>query len=311
MGIQLSPIQSPSEGLGFSDDKIRFVWCSDVHITGHFDAPANNLRLAVADCNVWRPNAFVMTGDVGDVTFNYLQRVFYITWACNRPVRLALGNHDEEENTLGAGNPNTAMLEGVTALNRPAPFYWSEQWSSGDGTITALALYLDCNFYADDPDAPPPGNSAYHEPGDRIGFITGMPSGGYWTEMPQAELDWIVTTLAADTSDMVLVFMHLEAGASRMTNFTALADALQTDPLARPLVLFSGHNHDSARTQILLSATNGEKFTTYKIPAMSESGAWARVTLSVSGGALVVDGMELHNYTDPGGWTVGDPFTTA
>ena len=194
-------------------------------------------------------------------------------------------------------------------MNRPSPFWYSEMLTSGDGTFTALCLFLDTIFYDDDPtpeDAP--GNSPNHEPGDRWGIANITPSGGWFKMFPQAELDWITATLAANTSNAVLVFLH-HPPPGRFTNFAALADTLQPD--ARPIILFNGHNHAWATTRTLATTDALRTFTFYEMVNMSTSFAWCRVTLGFSGGDITVDQLQIHNFTNPGGWTIDLPFVLA
>ena len=304
-------ISKPRRTLSASDNKIRFVWSSDEHV-GNADTDAQVLAvdLAVNDCNDWLPNAFISTGDVCGNNIYQLGRWFYHMWRCQRPVYLVMGNHDRSEYSPGSyGNP--ASVSGEMLMDREKTYY-SEVLISGDGAVRALCLFLDCNFYADDPTPlNEPGNSLYHSAGDAIGASDITPGGGFYKMFPQEELDWITATLAADVlSDYVLVFMHYQPRVdSKLTNQAALADVLQAD--SRPIIGFCGHDHGNALVCSLATTDALRTFNFYKVPSLQESGAWCRVTLGWNGSAIAIDGMELYHYTDPGEWTVNAPFTVA
>lgn len=307
----VSKINKPIKPLGHSDDKIRFIWLSDNHVgNSDTDSQVVALEKAVSDCNDWKPNAFIVNGDVCGNTVYQLARWFNHTWRCQRPVYLAIGNHDLSEHAPGSyGNP--ADISGSNLMDRPSPFNQSFMLTSGDGTVAALCIIMDSGYYDDDPDDPPPGDSIYHNPGDRIGASDITPSGGYYRQFTAAQLSWVASTLAADTtSDYILVFSHYQPrDGVRVTDYTALADVLQGD--SRPIIGFCGHDHGDAKVATLTTMDTLDTYNFYKIPAMLESGAWCRVELDWNGAAISIDLMELQNYTDPGGWTINAPFTVA
>lgn len=299
-----TPVQTIEQPLGFSDGVIRFVWLTDAADATYL--PTSNLRKAIADLNTWRPNALVLTGDIANNTTAGTLALWNVINTAQRPVFWAIGNHDEEEITLGEGVPNTVPLQGFTAWNQVAPFWKSTQWASGDSTFKARVLVLDGNFYDDDPDDPPPGDSANHEPGDRIGYHTTEPAGGFSRQWTQVQADWVAAELTADSdSDAVLILSHLPPVS--VTDPERLADVLQAD--GRPALGFCGHVHEDGTSYTLTSTDTLATYTFYKAPGMSESGAWVRVSLSWNGSAMVVDALTVLNYTDPGGWTLNAPFT--
>lgn len=304
MPWQGTPVAAGSAPLGFSDDALRFIWITDNHHNEILGTRETNLRSAIADCNAWRPNAFVTTGDVGN---NYLwttQSAWNILRSCQRPVIWCIGNHDEYEETPGI--PNTADLEQYSVYNRPAPFYHYDRMVSGDGTLTALCIALDANFAAADPDGPPPGDNPNHAPGERTGWDDTQPEGGYYRQFTQGQLDWVEATLAAVAADVVIVLCHYPPQGPSPTDYQALADLLQAD--GRPAIALCGHVHNDGTSYTLTSTDTLVSYTCYKAPSMASSGAWVRATLSLVGGAINVDSFAVMNYTDPGGWTLNLPF---
>jgi hypothetical protein len=300
-GIAVETDQQP---LGIVDGSIRFVWATDAHTNTAI--PGANIRKAIDDCNTWRPQGLVLTGDISDNSGAGALACWYTVRTTQRPALWPIGNHDEEELTLGAGHPDTAVIAADNGWRQPAPFWRATHWESGDGTWRALVLVLDSNFYDDDPDAAPPGNCPNHVPGDRIGYSAGEPGGGYWHQLTVAQAAWVAQQLAADqASDAVLVFVHYPPVS--ITDPTRLADVLQAD--GRPCVGFCGHVHQDATSYLLTSTDTLWTATFYKCPAMQESLSWTRVTLGWDGSAITVDEMLVKNYTDPGGWTINAPFT--
>lgn len=296
--------------MAHSDDQLRFVWITDTHVVSDTSASrVLNLESAVADLNTWQPNALISTGDVGNNPTSTVRKHFEVMQQARRPVYTAIGNHDEHEYDNGAGNgTNVTELEGTKFFNRSAPFNQSFQLISGDGTVKSRCLILESNIYDDDP-----GGitiSPYHEPGNRCGASTEYPGNGWWRLFNTETLTWVETQLAADTeSQMVLVFVHFPPAGATMTNYEALIDLLQTD--GRPAIGFSGHVHPDATSYTQASTDGQYDVTFYKAPAMLESGCWTRVTLGWNGSAITTGGMEIHNYTDPGGWVINEPFTVA
>ena len=283
----------PDVALGHSDAKIRFVWSTDEH--KNYAA----LGLAADDCTSWAPNAYISTGDLGDDLAPGVKASIAALRRARRPDYLIIGNHDEEEETYGAGTPNTAAIEVATAFNMSAPFYHTWTMTSGDGTLIARCFALDCNFYGGGSPSSPD-----HSVGDRIGSHSGAPAGGYKRQLGATQTTWVETTLAADaTSDIILVFMHYPVNTSSVLDESTLDAKLDAD--GRPTVGFCGHTHPNGELYTL-----GGTYTFYKCPAMKESNSWTRVTLSESGGAIVIDEMLVKNYTTPGAWTLTAPFTT-
>jgi hypothetical protein len=116
------------------------------------------------------------------------------------------------------------------------------------------------------------------------------------------------SVLSQSEGDFVIIMTHYPPGGS-CANDEIIADALQAD--GRPMIGLCGHSHSDASVSILTSTDTLASFNFYKVPAMFESGAWARVVLDWNGSAITVDEMSLQHYTDPGGWTVAEPFTVA
>lgn len=304
----VAKIEQPVVPLGFTDEKIRFIWCTDLHLDDEGVAPIADLEKAINDCNEWKPHAFIATGDLANNRLDDCRRFYYHTKRCQRPVYTCLGEHDLSEYPPGSyGNPTVDEMSGEAAYNYGPPFYYYKVLTSGDGTFTALCLFLETLYYDDDPtplDAP--GNSAYHSPGDRWGISDITPLGGYYKQIPSEELAWITATLAAVDSDVVLVFIHQSPiEASRIVNLAELADTLQPDP--RPIIGFAGHLHGWATTRTLTTTDTLRSFTFYEMVAMMDSYAWCRVTLGFAAGNITVDSLHIYNYTDPGTYLISDP----
>lgn len=300
-------VPKPSRPMPWTDDKIRFVLSTDEHI--HNDMTAAQvvaLHKAVDFCNDWLPNAYISTGDLGNNVVGHVQRAMSQLWRLHRPFLFCIGNHDENE--LSTGVQDTALLAGETAFNMSAPYYYSTQLTSGDGSVKALCLFIDCNYYDDSPDGQT--DHASYDPGDRMGNAghdPSQPGGGFYKMFPQAQLDWVAATLAADNdSDMVLYFCHYANAANRVNNPEDLADVLYAD--GRPLMGYSGHLHTHARNFPLIT-TAEQEIPFYQLPAMLNSGCWCAVTLGMDGSAIEIDSMVIHNFTNPGVLEIDLPFT--
>lgn len=295
-------ITTPQQDMAFSDSKIRFIWSTDEHISGpSLQTRRDNLKLAVDDCNVWRPNAYVSTGDLSSNDVTYLNTAFGILSACQRPVYVAIGNHDEEEVSYGAGHPNTEPLTQWNAFNQSAPFYKSDIWTSGDGTVSALVLVLDGNIYDDHP---PDDISPDHEPGDRVG----APGDAYWRQFG-VQLDWVTAQLSTHPDqDFVIVITHYPPtplSVGNMTDWAALVDRLRAD--GRAAIGFSGHTHSLIGSCSQASTDEAYTLTVYVAPSLLDAFGWVRVTLD----GPTVESAIIQHYTDPGEWVVGAPFTVA
>lgn len=312
MGWVTAIPKPPQQPMAFTDHAIRFLWTTDEHtstFSANTDVNVVGLRRAIARVNEWRPNAYISTGDNGlfhgEDTWRYLLETRHVL----RPFKWAIGNHDEVEYEPdgSAGNPNTAQVE--VQYDRAAPFYRTDTLVSGDGTFAARCLHLDCNFYADDPDGG--GDSPDHEPADRIGVIEGSPPGGYRRMIPQSQLDWVASTLAADTdSDCVLVFVHyMNNTGGHIVDWSGLADALQAD--GRPTALFGGHLHVSPQNFGLTTSDEQRTYDFYQMCAGLDTGAWCEVTLSFADSDIVIDSMVVCNFTQPGELTIESPFVLA
>jgi len=310
MGWQNSPVVIPELSMPFTDNKLRFVWVTDTHITAPLDAQDIALRKCVDDCNEWRPNALLHTGDIGDDLLRRVQNACYVLRTCQRPVITCLGNHDEYE--LSSGVTNSELIRQYPCFDRN-PFYYSTRITSGDGSLTALVLSLDGNYYDDDPtpgDAP--GNSSVYHPGDRYGSTQGAATsaGGYFRMLPADQLTWVANTLASDNSNIVIVMLHypvLSPGATTISNYAALADILYA--AGKPTIGLCGHIHDSGGYNLVKTTDQAHSFTFYKAPALLESKGWCRLTLSMTGSTINVDSAVMQNYTNPGAWVLNAPFS--
>lgn len=305
----------PTVPMPWADDKIRFIWSTDEHIINNLtSANAVALGKAVDDCNEWLPNAYISTGDSANTQLYELQRYMSQIWRLRRPFLFCPGNHDlSEYNTNGTGgqlgSPNLDKISEESAWNLPFPWWRSLQLSSGDGTIKARCIFVNTNYYDDDPNGIK--ISAYHDPDVPLGISTDSPPGGYYVRIPQAHLDWIAAELAADTdSQMALIFTHYTPLPSlQVTNFKALAGVLQVD--GRPTIGFSGHLHISADNYPLTTTDGLRTYPFYQLPAMVDSLCWCRVTLGWDGTDIDIDGMVVHNFNQPGALTINLPFTLA
>lgn len=307
MTWQTTPIATGVQPMAFTDSSLRWVWVTDSHVQALGDTKDVALKAAVNDCNVWRPNAFIHTGDIGDNSIDRVQRAFNNLKNCQRPLFGVIGNHDENE--VVPGTPNTALLQSMDTFNR-FPFYFTDVMTSGDGTLKARCLFLDCNIYNTNPSDPTVVNVS-HVVGDRVGYSANEPAGGSYRKLGTAQLAWITSVLAADTtSNIILVFPHYPIAQIGVVPLDGklVADALQAD--GRPAAIFGGHIHPDATSYTLTSTDTLKSYTNYKLTAMLESNSWCRVVLHLAAGAIVIDQLEIHNFTDPGGWTINAPFTS-
>lgn len=287
-----------------ADPTIRFVWSTDSHIVNSEDDRDAALRKAVADCNKWRPNAFIHTGDIGDNNSDRVLRGIYVLQNCQRPVYTCIGNHDEHEPS-SAGSPDTDSISGWNGFGEQ-PFYHSKVMTAGDGSWSALCLFLDCNYYDDDP-SQTIADSSNHSPGDRIGYHTSSPSGGYYRRFGPTQLQWIEDTLSADTtSDIVLVFCHYPPVGQTCTDYAILVDKLQAD--GRPSIGFCGHSHPSGQPVTISSTDSLLDLIMHKAPAMQESFGWVRVVLGFVAPNIDIQEMAVQNYLELDGWSLDPPF---
>ena len=296
--------QGEMMSLGTSDDKIRLVWQTDTHATV-LATTQNDLSAAVADLNTWRPNALIITGDIGGNALENTRAAWSVLNTAHRPKIVAIGNHDEEELTFGAGNPNTEAIEGVAFWNQPAPFNHAHVITSGDNSFSALCLALDSNIYDDDPSEVL--ISPYHSPGDRCGSSVEYPDNSWWRMFNTDTLTWVGSQLEAHPEcAAILVVLHYPPTGVTMTNYSALVDIIQAD--GRPCIGFAGHVHENATTYSAQSTDTILSIPFYKAPAALDSHCWTRVTLSMSGGNISVDEMLVRNFTNPAAWTINAPF---
>lgn len=269
-----------------NDGRLRFVWSTDNHWhANNGQQQAESLAAAVADCNNWQPDLFINTGDFGDNTLATVQAAFAITSQCLRPVHVAIGNHDEWEDPIGTAQ--TSAITGPDCFNRPAPFYYSEEYNN------ALLCFLDCNFYGDIPDQ-------YHNVGDRVGYYAGANFGLQKRQLGATQLQWLSDTMAGSDADYVLVFLHYPQ--RQIADSAALLSALAAD--GRPVTAFYGHDHNKAQK----FTHSGIPF--YKCPALLESHSWTRVTVSEAG---AVEHLIIRNFTDPNAgqentWTIDNAY---
>lgn len=287
---------------------MRFVWLTDSHNVTSNGKPSSDdgVRRAIAYADSEAVDAILHTGDIGNDSADNCAWVMAYLRAATTPLLWCNGNHSEEESPVGT--PSTAAFEASRCWNMSAPF-WHTTTITGDGGEVARVLSLDSNFYADDPDGIE--NSPYHVPGDRIGVHSTDPSGGYYRQFTTAQLDWVASTLAADSdSDYILVLTHYPPAGKGQIDRTLLADALQAD--GRPVIILSGHVHPDGKTYTLTSTDGLAEFTVYKCPAMLESHSFTDLQITWSGGTPTVTLAEVHNYTLPlASWTISAPFTVA
>lgn len=301
---QSTPIQTQPVNCAFNDDILRFVWVTDSHTRNNDVALLRtNMDKAIADCNDWRPDFFVHTGDLADNTPVRVLGNFYQMMACRRPVMVAIGNHDEYEAVLGS--PQTAAIEGFNGFNQTAPFWHTRTWTTQNGGTTFRLIFLDFNFYAVDPNGIK--ISPAHQAGDRVGYSTSEPSGGWMRQLGQRQRDWVAATLAADrSSDAVLVFHHYRLRTNAVVDAIEMIDVFQAD--GRPTLGFHGHDHNNAYMLEQNSSDGRYTWQSYKCPALLESGSWTRASLHIAAGAIVIDALDIYNYTNPGTWTIDAPF---
>jgi len=282
------------------DDQIHLLWATDMHVAVDNTAPTPWLIQAVADCNSWLPTAFICTGDIANATLAHLIVGMNIMRNARVPLIVVIGNHDENENDLGIGNLNTAAVVVESVVNMTAPFYRATTLTSGDGTVSALVLTLDTNFHND-------ARSAGRITGNRVGWKTSDIPGGYLRQFGTTQLDWVAAQIAASDADFVVVAMHYPPVG--VVDSASLADVLQA--AARPTIGLCGHNHPHGEVYALTSTDTLATYDILKSPGMEQSGAWTRLSLALGEGVVTVAGAVVQNYTDPGGWTIGEPFTVA
>lgn len=290
--------------------ELRLIWLTDTHnITTPTAIRDGGVSAALADANTWKADAVIHTGDIGDnqpenvaAAFNLLRSV-----AISCPLITVVGNHDEYEST--PGTPNTATIEGANYFNRSAPFYHTGTMACGNGALVARWLTVDNNFYdvqASDPSVV----NASHSVGDRLGHSSSEPAGGSYRRFGTTQLDWIASTLAADTtSQMILMLLHYPPATSNPTDRALFADKLAAD--GRPVMLLCGHVHPNG-TIYSFTTTDGKRtYAAYKMPATQESGAYCRIRVRVGGRnsySPYVAELSVMNFTNPGGWTLTAPF---
>lgn len=301
---------------GFQPDlgELRLIWLTDSHnITTPTAIRDGGVSAALADANTWRADAVIHTGDIGDNQPENVAQAFALLryTAINCPLITVIGNHDEYESVLGT--PNTATIEGASYFNRSSPFYHTGLLTSANGSLRCRWLTVDNNIYSERADDPTWVYPA-HTPGQRCGFNASEPvPGGSYRQFGATQLAWIASTLAADTtSDMIMMLLHYPPATSNPTDIKALADVLQTD--GRPVMSMCGHVHPNG-TIYQFSTTDGRRtYSSYKMPATMESGAYCRIRVRVGGRnshlPLVAE-MSVCNFTNPGGWTLSTPFVLA
>jgi len=295
---------APLLPLAFDDEKVRFIVVGDVHWLTVGDFRDTALRAAIADLNTWKPNALIQIGDLGH---NFPERVesahAILKTGCKRPMKFVVGNHDIYEYA-----PGTNSAPAVSSfLQRPTPMTDSFTMVSGDNSLFIRCIILDCNYYRYHPSRIHP----VYVTGDYLGSNDALdPGSGYYRQIGTTQLNWMADELAKDTtSQAVIVFSHYPLAQIGIVPLDGklVADILQVD--GRPAALFSGHIHPDATTYTLPSTDGIATYTVYKMPALQESGAWLRVELHVTEGAIVIDQLLVKNFTQPGTWTINAPFT--
>lgn len=288
-----------------SDNRIRFLWCTDSHIhtmpaiSSAHDVRVHYLDAAIDAANAWRPDFFLHTGDIGNNRTDRTRFAFFRLMRCRVPQVLVIGNHDEWEPT--SGNPDTsAITEMYGAFDGTVRVV-----TSGDTSWSLVVITLDWNHYDDDPAGLV--MSAQHEPGDRVGEMEPQIPSSYYRMLGTAQRNWLAATLATTAGDALAIMMHYPPNA-KTTDHIALADILQAD--GRPVIGFCGHGHEHAQVFPLTSTDELVTYSFYKAPSIQDCQGWVQVALSFDDD-LVIDQMALHNYNPPGAWIVQTPFTVA
>jgi len=261
-------------------------------------------RKFIADCRLWKPNAMLLTGDIGGSVSgsNPCIKAWLMARTGLVPVYYANGNHEPFEDVKGT--PSMGPLEQINAFNMTYPFLKTAQISSGDGSFKIRMIVLDWNYYNDTG----ADQIAEHTTGDYIGHHADYVGLSFKRQYGSAQLAWVQSVLAADTtSNAIAIMTH---GPSINNNFVAddlsLGDLLYAD--GRPAIGFGGHFHPDGSLWTQKRTGGSDVCTIYKCPAMQESKSWTRVSLSWTGSAIAIDEMAVKNYTNPGGWTLNSPF---
>lgn len=282
---------------------LRFAWITDSHCYVGDGSRVANVQTA---CDYADANSFdyiVHTGDMGNDSAANTQLAMDVMNAATTPLLWCNGNHSEIEDPVGT--PSTAAYEVAALWNQSAPFYHTTQ-ITGSGGEKARVLSLDCNIYDDSPlgdlDSPD------HTPGDRIGYHSSNPPGGYYRQFGATQLTWVETTLSGDsTSDYIIVLTHFPPQGVTQTDYASLADKLQAD--GRPVVILCGHNHPKATSYTLTTTDELDTYTMYKCPGMQESGSFTDLQITWNGTAPTVAQATVRNYYHPAtSWTFEAPF---
>jgi predicted phosphohydrolase len=277
--------------MAFTDEKIRILWATDTHqLDQSASAADTSLAGAVSDCNDWKPNVLLLTGDGGSLNdLEDTKKCGSILDNLQRPRIWVVGNHDESG---PEGSTTVDTIKQSHLLDTDTPMYKTGVLVSGDGSFRARWFALDGNVAADS------------------GLRVGGEDGNELRVYNAAQRAFIQATLAADSdSNGIFVFQHHPPTDPEIANSPALVDLFQAD--GRPVLGFCGHVHQHAMEFIATSTDGTFTYPVYKAPALLDSGAWVRVTLSAGAGAINIDGLEIHNFTNPGGWTISAPFTLA
>jgi predicted phosphohydrolase len=267
------------------------------------------MRAAIDRANSWRACAYVNTGDLGNDFIYNVRKGFSWMRGANVEAWVCIGNHDEYEAVTGI--TNAAQLVDPLFFGLGPPFYHAKRMVSGDGTRTALCLFLDCNLYWEDTGDAIPAEPS-HTNGGRVGTYTGVPAGGDKRKLYTAQLNWIQATLAANADcDAIFVMTHYPTAGSYIGDYALLCDLLQAD--GRAALAFCGHVHPDAYTETQLSTDGLYSLTFLKAPATQTRGCWQEVTLSYNGALagnnrIVIDALEVHNFTNPGVEVINAPF---
>lgn len=292
--------------------ELKLVWLTDSHnITTPTAIRDSAITSALAMANSWAADALIHTGDIGDNQPENVAAAFALLrgTAISCPLITVIGNHDEYEET--PGTPNASTIEGASYFDRAAPFYYSGTLQAASGFM-ARWIAVDNNFYDEQPSNPSVTNPS-HSPGERVGHSSDEPAGGSYRQFGATQLNWIASVLAADTdSHMIMMLLHYPPASDNPTDRAAFADVLRAD--GRPVLALCGHVHPNASVYDFTTTDGRRTYHAYKAPAAMESGAYCRIRVRVGGRnshVPLMTEMSIHNYTDPGGWTIDGRFTVA
>jgi len=290
-------------------DEFRAIVVTDWHVREFeevgWEDQETAMDTAVNAAETWPADCIIGLGDMADNCIDRVRNGFWRLARCKKPVLWCIGNHDENETGCSestSGNPNTTTLQNQV-FKMAAPFYHSRLMHPPDKSFSILFVSLDLNIYISDPAVT---DHPDHTDGDRIGYTTSAPPGGYYRQLGATQLSWLRTELANNPSDYLAILVHYPVTAPQFTDSQALGDEIELD--GRPATVLTGHQHGNGRVDDVDNSSNTKICDSYKFPATLESDCHTRMIIKRVSGVPAVTQLDVHNFTNPGGWTFESPF---